>query len=173
MRSSINRLFAAALAVVFVLASHHAAADAKVRKGDRAAELSGVKDRRGKRVQVRSYRGSWLVITFGASWCKPCSKELPALEKLAKKKSGKKLKFLAVNIDKDLGKGKKFAKRMKLSKMRAAFDPAGNSVDTYDPPTMPTTYIIGPRGIVRHMHKGYRSGDDKKLWNKLEKLMSK
>ena len=164
---------AAALAGVFAFGVAGSDAAAKVRSGDRAAKLSGVKDKRGKRVRVKAYRGKWLVMTFGASWCKPCSKELPALEKLAKKMAGQKLAFLAVNIDKSIATGKKFAKRSGLHKVRVGYDPAGNSVDTYDPPTMPTTYIIGPRGVVRYMHKGYRSGDDKKLKKKLLKFMSK
>lgn len=164
---------AIAVAVGLVFATAEQSASAKVRKGDRAAELSSVKDGRGKRVRVKAYRGKWLVVTFGASWCKPCSKELPALEKMARKMAGSKLAFLAVNIDKSIAKGKKFTKRSGLRKVRVGYDPAGGSVDTYDPPSMPTTYIIGPRGVVRHMHKGYRSGDDKKLTKKLNSLMSK
>ncbi len=161
------------VALGLVFAGAVQVASAKVRKGDRAAELSGVKDARGKRVRVKSYRGKWLVMTFGASWCKPCGKELPALEKLARKMASKKLAFLAINIDKSIKTGKKFAKKSGLRKVRVGYDPAGNSVDTYDPPTMPTIYVIGPRGVVRYMHRGYRSGDDKHLKKKLKSLMSK
>ncbi len=110
-------------------------ARAEVKEGDRAAELSGAKDAGGHKVKLRSYRGKWMVVTFGASWCKPCGKELPAYERLAR--HHKDVVFLAVNIDSDVAKGKKFVKRSGLRVMHAAFDPSGSAAELYEPPTMP------------------------------------
>lgn len=147
-------------------------ADAGVRRGDRAAELVGVKDRHNHRVKIRQYRGKILVVTFGASWCPPCKKELPALEKIARSYSkDRRIQFLAVNIDKNKSKGKRFVKRAGLRAVRVGFDPKGSSVRAYDPPNMPTTYIIGKRGVVRHMHKGFHSGDGAKLRKVIKKML--
>jgi thiol-disulfide isomerase/thioredoxin len=138
------------------------AANASVRSGERASELVGVKDARGRALQLKSYRGKWVVLTFGASWCKPCKKELPAYEKLARKlkAAGKPVVFIAVNIDSDKKAGKEFMKRAGLKVVRAGYDPAGSSAKAYDPPTTPSTFVIGPRGIVRKLHEGFRSGDE-------------
>jgi peroxiredoxin len=157
---------AAALAAAFLLASQPATAD--VRAGDRASELRA-KDGKGKRVKLKSLRGKWVVLTFGASWCKPCKKELPAYEKLARQFKGKDVVFVAVNIDSSVKKGKKFNKRMGLRAVHAVYDPSGSTAETYDPPTTPTTFVIDPKGIVRKVHAGYRSGDD----NKIRKLINK
>lgn len=149
-------------------------ARAGVGKGDRAPELASVKDKRKKRVKIRSYRGKYLVVTFGASWCPPCKKELPALERIARSYKGdKRIKFLAINIDKKIAKGKKFVKRAGLKHVRVGFDPKGGSVRSYDPPSMPTTYIVGPRGVIRHRHKGFRSGDGAKLRKQIKTLLAK
>lgn len=156
-----RKLCLAALAVGLLLATS-AVADAKVRKGDRAAELTAVKTKTGKKLRIRKLKNKVVVITFGASWCSPCKKELPALEKLARKYAGKKVVFIAVNIDEKREKGEKFMREVGLRKVIQAFDTRKTAVNAYDPPTMPTTYVVR-KGVVRHMHKGYRGGDDRKL----------
>jgi thiol-disulfide isomerase/thioredoxin len=164
--------FLLALGVVAALALPDAA-QAGIGKGDRAIELVNAKDARGRKVKLRSYRGKWVVITFGASWCKPCKEELPAWEKLAKayRAAGKPVTFIAVNIDEDGAAGRAFVAKAKLAAMLAAYDPSRASADAYDPPTMPTTYVIDPNGLVRVRHEGYRKGDDGKLRSALDGLI--
>ncbi|HUH03551.1 MAG TPA: TlpA disulfide reductase family protein [Kofleriaceae bacterium] len=163
----------AALALGLLLAAP--SADAGVRTGERAAELIGVKDTRGRAVNLKAYRGKWVVLTFGASWCKPCKKELPAYEKLARKleAAGKPVVFIAVNIDSDKKAGKKFMKQAGLKVVRAGYDPAASSAKLYDPPTTPSTFVIGPRGIVRKLHEGFRGGDEHALERYLNEQLAK
>ena len=156
-RCSLLSIAALSLSLLF-----SARVEAKVRKGDRAASFVAVKDAKNKVVNIKSYKDRVVVLTFGASWCKPCAKELPAFEKLAKKYDAKKVTFLAINIDTDISKGKAFMKKAGVNKVVALYDPKSSTVESYDPPTMPTTFVI-KKGIVKHVHAGYRSGDDKKL----------
>ena len=55
---------------------------------------------RGKAMSLKRFKDQVVVVTFGASWCEPCKKELPAYEKLAQKyqKRGAAVVFIAVNI---------------------------------------------------------------------------
>ena len=140
---------------------------AKVRKGDRIREFVGVTDKNKKAIKLKAHKDKVVVVTFGASWCAPCKKELPALEKIAQKFADSKASagnvvIIAVNIDSERSKGAKFMKEAGLSRVIQAFDTKKSTVDSFDPPSMPTTFVIR-KGIVRHMHKGYRSGDDKAL----------
>jgi thiol-disulfide isomerase/thioredoxin len=146
---------------------------AEVRQGDRAAEMVAVKDAKGRRLKLKSYRGKVVVVTFGASWCKPCKKELPAWDKVAKAYKSKGVVFLAINIDKDQAKGKAFIAEAKLKTALAGYEPSGATVESYDPPTMPSTFVIDGRGLVRHVHAGYRAGDEKTLSGWLDKLLAK
>ncbi len=132
-------------------------AEAKVRKGDRAVDFVSVKDASGKKVSLKSYKKQVVVLTFGASWCKPCGKELPAYEKLAAKYDKKKVIFIAVNIDSKVSKEK-----AGVSTVLGLFDPKSSTVESYDPPSMPSTFVI-KKGIVKHVHAGYRAGDVDKL----------
>jgi len=146
-------------------------ADAKVRTGDRAAEFVKVTDKNGKRLKLRKYKKGVVVLTFGASWCPPCKEELPALEKLAAK-YGSSVTFIAVNIDNDRAKGKQFMRKVGLKRVLGAYDPQHSTVDTWEPPAMPTTFVIS-RGVVKHMHKGFRKGDGKKLAKAIDKELAK
>jgi thiol-disulfide isomerase/thioredoxin len=71
---------AVVLAAVVAIGSPAYAGELKV--GDRVAERDGSVDANGKAFKVKPIKG-WKMLTFGASWCKPCAKELPAGDKLA------------------------------------------------------------------------------------------
>ncbi len=145
---------------------------AEVREGQRAPELDGGKDARGKAFRLKAYRGGWVVLTFGGSWCKPCKRELPAWEKLAGKWTGK-VTFVAVNLDNDPAKGKKFMDGLKLKKMLRVYAPEESTAagDIWAPPKQPSSYVIDPKGIVRELHEGYVGGDDTKMDRLLASLV--
>lgn len=169
LNSCVRPLLVLALVVVLsAAASLSNTAEAKVSEGDRAASFVAVKDAKGKAFKLKSYKDRIVVLTFGASWCKPCKKELPAFEKLSQKYDQKKVVFVAVNIDSNLAKGKAFAKKSGLKKVIAVFDPKSSTVESYEPPTMPSTFII-KRGIVKKVHKGFRDGDIAKLEKHINK----
>jgi thiol-disulfide isomerase/thioredoxin len=141
-----------------------ASAHADVGVGDRAPEPKGAKDTAGKPFKLSSLHGGWVVMTFGGSWCKPCKKELPAWDRLAGKWAGK-VTFVAVNLDNDPAKGKKFMDGLKLKNLVRVFAPENSTsaADIYAPPAQPSSYVIDPNGVVRKIHESYYSGDEKKL----------
>lgn len=147
-------------------------ASAEVRKGDRAAELDGGKGANGKAFSLKALRGKWVVVTFGGSWCKPCKKELPAWDKLAARWKGK-VTFVAVNLDNDVGAGKKFMDKLKVKNLVRVYAPEDSAAagDIYAPPSQPSSYVINPKGVVVELHEGYESGDDGKMDAMLKKLV--
>lgn len=55
----------------------------------------------GKTYDVASMRGEVVLVSFGATWCKPCVWELEALEDLKKEYAGRGVRFLWVSIEND------------------------------------------------------------------------
>lgn len=175
-QATMRRLLVVLLALGLVAGGASLAAADGAGVGSRAPELdSSTKTVRGKKFRLKALRGQWVLVTFGASWCKPCKAELPAWDKLAAEYEGK-VKFVAVNIDNDRKKADRFLKKMKLRNMTVVFSPEGKttSADSYvggDDPKFPTTFVIDPKGVIRHVHREYHPGDAKKLAAKLDALL--
>jgi cytochrome c biogenesis protein CcmG/thiol:disulfide interchange protein DsbE len=155
---------AASLSAALLVLALAPGVHAELKAGDRAADLGRVVDRAGKKLSLKRWSDKVVVMTFGASWCAPCKRELPAYEKLAAAYAGKgaKVVFLAVNIDSEKAKATKFVEQAGLKHVVAGFDAGKTSVDAYDPSKMPTTFVLRG-GLVRHVHGGYADGDEKKL----------
>lgn len=168
-RNAMPRTLLAAVAVLGLASP----AFADVSVGDRAPELDIAKNEAGKAFKIKAYKGKWLLLTLGASWCKPCAKELPAWDKLAPKFKDK-VTFVAVNIDNDSAKGKKFFSKLKIKNLMKVYLPAdaASGDDAYATGTFPSTFVIDPSGILRIVHKGFASGDDGDLAKQLDELTS-
>lgn len=171
LRLSVMR--ALAVAVVLLVGSVAHADTLKV--GDRLAELDVAVDANGKSFKLKSV-GGWRLVTVGASWCKPCAKELPTWDKLAPEFKGK-VSFIALNIDDEIDDGKKFNKKLKLQNLRLVYVPADKSavVAKYGSDIMPTTFIADPQGVIRYVRAGFEKGDaageTKKMRDQLTKLV--
>lgn len=142
-----------------------------VKAGSRAPDFS-LKDTGGKTVKLSGLRGKVVLVDFWATWCEPCKKELPELDKLAKayKAAGGNVVIVAVNIDDDKDKALKFLKDKKIKNLVVVFDSAKSVAPTYDPPSMPTSYAVDHKGIIKHVNEAYQSGDEKKVKKQLDEL---
>lgn len=149
------------------------AAHAEVKVGDKFVELDA-KTAKGKTFRLKDMAGKWVLFTFGASWCEPCHKELPAWDKVAPKLSGKVL-FVAVNINNKQEEGAAFFDSLKLKHVFPVFLPDENSpaMKAYDPDKMPSTFVIDPSGVVKYVEYGYHKGDEDKLVQTLTELTKK
>jgi thiol-disulfide isomerase/thioredoxin len=157
--------------VVLVLTAAVAVARADIKTGDHFVELEAKTDK-GKRFRLKDMHGKWVLYTFGASWCEPCHKELPAWDRIAPKLAGKVL-FVAVNINNDPREGKEFIDSLKLKHLFPVYMPDENSpaMKAYDPDHMPSTFVIDPEGVVRIVQYGYAKGDEDKLAAKLADMV--
>ena len=144
--------------------------------GDRVKELDVAVDAKGKAFKLAPYKGKWVLVTVGAAWCKPCAKELPTWDKLAGELKGK-ITFVAVDIDDEVDDGKKFHDKLKLKNMTRVYLPNSKSTvgGNYGGDTMPTSFVVDPQGVVRHVQKGFEAGDQagelKKMRDKLNELI--
>jgi peroxiredoxin len=145
-------------------------AHAEVKKGDHFVELDA-KTAKGKRFRLKDMAGKWVLYTFGASWCQPCHKELPAWDKIAPKLAGKVL-FVAVNINNKAEEGEQFIETLKLRHLFVVYMPDEDSaaMKAYDPERMPSTFVMDPTGVIRLVQYGYEKGDEEKLAAKLAEL---
>jgi thiol-disulfide isomerase/thioredoxin len=159
-----------AILALFVL-SGVAAAATKV--GDRAYDftLPGLD---GAAVKLSDLRGSVVVVDFWASWCVPCRKELPALDALARRYTDEKkpVVILAIGVDKERGNAEKLLASAKIASLRVLLDPDGKVPSAYDVPTMPTSFVIDAKGLVKFVNAGFTPGDEKKIAEQVDGLLA-
>lgn len=147
----------AAIVAMFVVGSAAAHADS-LKVGDRLAELETAVDGSGRAFRIKATKG-WKMLTFGASWCKPCAKELPAWDGIAPDYKGK-VQFIAVNLDSDQSTGKAFHKKLKLRNMALVYlNPDSAVAAKYGSDHMPTTVLADPDGVIRYIRGGFEKGD--------------
>ena len=125
----------------------------------------------GKRLTLGSLRGQVVLLDFWASWCGPCKQELPELEKLHRQYAGKGLVIVTINIDEERGNAAAMAKRLGLT-LPVALDTESKVAARYEPPTMPTSFVVDRGGVVRFVHAGYRAGDLAKLTAEIDQLLA-
>jgi thiol-disulfide isomerase/thioredoxin len=117
-------------------------------------------------------RGGVTLLNFWGTWCPPCRRELPGLVRLAGSlRDQPAFRLVAVSSGPDgagdpgeLGRETaRFLDSQQLEVDAWAFaDPleAGLFATAFGLDAFPTTYLIGPDGIVRRVWKGYRSSDE-------------
>ena len=161
-----------ALVILLCLAGVASADELKV--GDRLSELDTAVDAAGKAFKVKAYKGKWVMLTFGASWCKPCAKELPAWDKLAPDWKGKVV-FVAVDLDSKIEDGKRFHdKDVKIQNLvRVYLNPESAVAAKYGSDHMPTTVLADPQGVIRYIRGGFEKGDVDGEVKKMKETLAK
>jgi thiol-disulfide isomerase/thioredoxin len=173
MTSAARRSGMRALLVLVLLAGIASADELKI--GDRLSELDTAVGADGKPFKVKAYKGKWVMLTFGASWCKPCAKELPAWDKLAPDWKNK-VTFVAVDLDSKIEDGKRFHEDAKIKNLvRVYLNPDSAVAAKYGSDHMPTTVLADPQGVIRYIRGGFEKGDVdgevKKMRAELTKLV--
>lgn len=108
-------------------------------------------------VSLDDFRGKWVLLTFWASWCLPCQKEAPVLNKLTNDYSAR-LAVLGLDVDDKRESLERFIATNPVSYRMLI---AGKSDDevgkSYNLRALPLNVIVSPDGKVRYVQKGFSS----------------
>jgi peroxiredoxin len=144
-------------------------AEAAVSKGKPAPDFA-LRSMAGENLRLSELRGKVVMVNFWATWCAPCRKEMPLLNDLYKKHKQSGFVLLGVNIDNNPKKAEKMAKKLGVS-FPVLFDSKKTVSESYGVSAMPFTVIIDKSGSVKHVHKGYLPGYEKKYDKQISKLL--
>jgi peroxiredoxin len=108
-----------------------------------------------KTVNLKDYRGRFVLLNFWATWCSPCLKEMPDFEKAYLQMGHDKLVVLAVGMGESIEKIKAFSYKYGFSFPLMA-DNKMEITKLYGVRNIPVTYMIGPDGVVLGRALGIR-----------------
>jgi peroxiredoxin len=116
-----------------------------------------------------AHSGKVVIIDFWATWCEPCKQSFPAYQKLVDEMNGQ-LVVVGVSQDDD-ARGIAAFRSETGAKFALVWDESKGVAKSYDPPSMPTAFIVDKSGIVRFVHVGYRAGDEATLEEEVRSLL--
>ena len=108
----------------------------------------------GQQVNLSDYQGQVIYLDFWASWCKPCQRSFPWMNEMQAKYGEQGFTVIAINLDSERKLADEFLARLPAH-FPVAFDPDGNSAQTYKLKGMPTSYLIDKAGNLRVAHQGF------------------
>jgi len=109
--------------------------------------------RDGDPVEAKQFAGKVVIVTFWASWCGPCLKELPLLEGIQKAGKGS-VQVVAVNIE-DRARFRMLHDKLKSFALQITHDYDKSSREAYGVNGIPHMLIIGRDGRIQRVHRGY------------------
>ncbi len=124
----------------------------------------------GGQLSSSSFKGKVTYLTFYASWCGPCRKELPALVSLQDQYESQGFQIVAVGVDTVARKSEIFAKRSKVD-YPVVLDPRNKILGMFDVTSMPTSYLIGRDGVVRFKKVGFGDKTIGEITPEIEKAL--
>lgn len=101
-----------------------------------------------------------VILSFWATYCKPCKKEIPALQAFYEKHKSENIKIFLISID---SKGNAIvAPHIKENNytLPVLLDPYKRTAERYGVKAVPSLFVIGEDGNIMYSAKGFKEGED-------------
>jgi peroxiredoxin len=137
----------AGLLALFCASCAHAS-----QEGTQAPGFS-LRDMTGSAITLEQFKGKVVFLDFWAPWCIPCRDELPELDSFYRKFQHEGFIVIGIAVDASAEGVAKFLQKVPVS-FPVLVDPKGTVAEAYRLVNLPTGYLIGRDGVIRHRHAG-------------------
>ena len=160
-RFLIRTLILTVLAVAIIYTIYNNATKDKVEVlgvGDEAPDFTLV-DLNGEEHRLSDYKGQGVFLNFWGTWCKPCAKEMPAMDRQYEVFKDQGVQILAVNIAQSNFEVERFADQYGLD-FPIVIDKTKSVMEAYNIDPLPTTLLINPDGEIEKIVRGEMTEQD-------------
>ena len=126
-------------------------------------------DLQGRSHDLNDYKGKVVLVQFWATYCGPCRKEMPSMNKMMKKMGNVPFKILAVDMGETKEEVTRFVNEVK-PEFSILMDESGKSIADWRVFAAPSNFIIDPQGKIRYTLFGGVEWDSDELIAKLKAL---
>lgn len=120
----------------------------------------------GRARALAEYRGQALVVNLWATWCEPCRREMPSLERLSRAARARGLTVIGITVDSDLNLAREFVLRHDLTFVNFSDPGMARSRASLGIKALPETFVIDKEGRIVGRLLGARdwSADEARAW---------
>lgn len=111
-----------------------------------------MEDVKGNVVQLQSLKGKKVFVNLWASWCPPCKREMPSIEKLYQTVDTSKVAFVLLSLDDQFEKAIRYSDKRNLS--LPIYHPAENLPSLFNVQGIPATFIFNEAGVLIRQIEG-------------------
>jgi thiol-disulfide isomerase/thioredoxin len=130
-------------------------------------------DAEGRERTLADFRGKAVLLNLWASWCVPCAKEMPALDRLAARRGGSDFEVVALSIDKKgLAAARAFHEALGLQAIEPYADSARQALFLLGPRALPTTFLLDALGREVARAQGARRWDSPEVVAEIERRLN-
>ena len=132
----------------------------KVKKYDGLTFL----DLNNEQINLDEFQGKLILLNFWASWCAPCKKEMPSLDRLQSNNILNNIKIFPINVGRDTTeKAERFFRELKIQNLDIYFDSPNTLTKEFSLRGIPTTILINKKGEEFARILGSIDFDEKKF----------
>jgi thiol-disulfide isomerase/thioredoxin len=128
-----------------------------------------LEDMDGNTYALEASRGRWVFVHFWASWCGPCRREMPAIQRMTHLVAPLPLDVVIVNTAEDADTIFEFLAAV-APELDSLMDRDGLVTEAWKPRGLPATYLVDPEGRIRYQALGGRPWDEPAYLAFLERL---
>ena len=128
----------------------------------------------GELIRLEDFHGKVVLLNVWATWCPPCRKEMPSLDRLQAALGGPAFEVLALSIDHTgIETVKAFYRDIGLKHLRIYVDPSSQAMTALNVLGIPTTLLLDPEGRELARFTGAKEWDSPEILALLKEIIAK
>jgi len=132
-----------------------------------------LKDMDGAEVALENFRGKVLLLNFWATWCPPCRREMPSMEKVYQALGNEGFSVVAINQYEDPDHVFAYIGQLATDpSFPILFDPDSSVSEAYRVKGLPSTFLIDKHGRIRYQAIGGREYDHPEVISTIRALLA-
>jgi len=129
-------------------------------RSPRPAPLKPIRTGTGGVTNLSRFQGKVVLVNFWATWCAPCIREMPSLDRLQAKLGGDRFTVIPLSIDREsIEVLRSFYEGLAIRNLGIYRDPNEVSFDAFGRWALPLSYIIDRKGRIQGYLKGAANWD--------------
>lgn len=109
----------------------------------------------GKKIDINSFKGKYVLVDFWASWCGPCRKAIPEIKELYTQYKSQGLEVLSVSVDTDMTAWRKAMSEEKMPWPQVLSPNKDKTLADFMISGIPTLYLIDREGRIVEKYTGF------------------